>query len=329
MTNDLLSLYTKIVLPIAIMILMVTFAACSNSPTSEDEQDKEAPDLGKILKDMVLIPAGEFMMGSKEGEGAFDEHPQHTVYLDAYYIDKYEVTNAQFREFVEATGYVTDAERKGSGEVWNPRELGLLNLLTFPGVNWRYPNTWIGKDELNPEGWRKNRPHPEVWENYYFDDRMNYPVVQVSWNDAQSYAIWASKCLPTEAEWEKAAIGIDGRNWPWGNMFNIDIEGVTVHANIASDYLLPVDSFPTGVSPYGVYNLAGNVEEWVADWYAADYYDHSPRNNPNGPDSGVARVLRGGSWRHQKSHHVLNSHREYEIPDYSSNFVGFRCAWSP
>ena len=82
---------------------MITCASCGNSPTSEDEQDKESPDLGKILKDMVLIPAGEFMMGSPEGEGAFDEHPQHTVYLDAYYIDKYEVTNAQFREFVEAT----------------------------------------------------------------------------------------------------------------------------------------------------------------------------------------------------------------------------------
>ena len=106
MNNDLLSLYTKIGLPIAIMVLMITCAACSNSPTSEDEQDKEVPDLGKILKDMVFIPAGDFMMGSPEGEGAFDEHPQHTVYLDAYYIDKYEVTNAQFKKFVEATGYV-------------------------------------------------------------------------------------------------------------------------------------------------------------------------------------------------------------------------------
>ena len=101
---------------------MITCAACSNSPTSEDEQDKEAPDLGKFLKDMALIPAGDFMMGSKEGEGAFDEHPQHVVYLDDYYIDKYEVTNAQFKDFVEATGYVTDAERKDYGEVWNPKE---------------------------------------------------------------------------------------------------------------------------------------------------------------------------------------------------------------
>ena len=108
-----------------------------------------------------------------------------------------------------------------------------------------------------------------------------------------------------------------------------DIGGITVHTNIASDYLSPVDSFPTGVSPYGVHDMTGNVEEWTADWYATDYYIHSPRNNPKGPDNGTARVLRGGSWRHQKSHHVLNANREYKIPGYSSNFVGFRCAWSP
>ena len=130
--------YTKICLPIAIMVLMVICAACSNSPTSEDEQ--ESPDLGKILKDMALIPAGDFMMGSPEGEGAFDEHPQHTVYLDVYYIDKYEVTNAQFREFVEATGYVTDVERKGYGEVWNPRAYSPRKEGNLSDVNWRYPN---------------------------------------------------------------------------------------------------------------------------------------------------------------------------------------------
>ena len=333
MNNDLLSLYTKICLPIAIMVLMITFVACSNSPISEDEQDKEAPDLGKILKDMVFIPAGEFMMGSTEGEGAFDEHPQHTVYLDAYYINKYEVTNAQFREFVEATGYVTDAERKGSGEVWNPREWVTFSLLILPGVNWRYPNTWIGKDERNPEGWRKNRPHPKVWENYNFDDRMNYPVVQVSWNDAQAYAAWVGKCLPTEAEWEKAARGTDSRKWPWGNVFDLNIGGITVHANIGSNVPPPVEPlhigcFPTGISPYGVYNLAGNVQEWVVNWYAPDYYSDSPKNNPKGPETGEFRVIRGGSWKEFKGHHVLNANRVYQVPDYGSNFIGFRCAWS-
>jgi len=303
--------------------LMVTCAACSNSPTSEDEQDKEAPDLGKFLKDMALIPAGDFMMGSKEGEGAFDEHPQHVVYLDDYYIDKYEVTNAQFKDFVEATGYVTDAERKDYGEVWNPKANSVyLRLHNFSGVNWRNPNAWIDNERL------PNRPHPDAWENYNIMDKMDCPVVQVSWNDAQAYAKWADKRLPTEAEWEKAARGTDGRKWPWGNVFNLNIEGVTVHANIASDYLLPVGSFPTGVSPYDVYNMTGNAQEWIADWYAQDYYAQSPQNNPKGPETGKFRVLRGGSWRHQKSHHVLSIARAYQVPDYSSNFAGFRCAWS-
>ena len=206
--------------------------------------------------------------------GAYDEHPQHKVYLDDYYIDKYEVTNAQFKEFVEATGYVTDAERKGYGEVWNPKEVLLYSLCEFAGVNWRSPNEWRFQTLRYPDAWK-----------YYL---MNHPVVQVSWNDAQAYAVWAGKRLPTEAEWEKAARGTDSRLWSWGDMFNLDIKGTTVHTNIASDYLLPVGSFPTGVSPYGVYNMTGNVQEWVADWYVADYYFRSPLNNPKGPDSGVA-----------------------------------------
>jgi len=198
------------------MVLMFICMACSNSSVEEDEQYKEAPDLGKILKDMALIPAGEFLMGSPEGEGAFDEHPQHVVYLDAYYIDKYEVTNVQFKEFVDATGYVrfadcfvprdcfassfllatprnrlrltvTDAERRGWGYVWPIWPPGTAVL----GVNWRLPKG--PKDDMRAE--------------------ENHPVVQVSWNDAKAYASWAGKRLPTEAEWEKAARGTDGRRW--------------------------------------------------------------------------------------------------------------------
>ena len=293
--------------------LMAICMACGSSPTKDEgrEQNVEQPD----LTDMVLIPAGEFLMGSPEGEGAFDEHPQHKVYLDDFYIDKYEVTNVQFKKFIEATGYVTDVERKGFGEVWNP-SVGFYSLWFFKDVNWRRPNAW-----------RDDSPYPKVWENYNIMDRMDYPVTQVSWNDAQMYATWSGKRLPTEAEWEKASRGTDGRKWPWGNVFDLNIEGATLHANVAGESLMLVGSFPTGVSPYGVHDMVGNVQEWVADWYAGDYYARSPRNNPKGPDNGIARVLKGGSWRHQKSHHVLNAHREYRVPDYSSNFVGFRCAW--
>jgi len=301
---------------LSMMVLMILCVACSNSPVEEDNQGKETPDLEKILKDMVLIPAGEFLMGSSEGEGAFDEHPQHKVYLDAYYIDKYEVTNAQFKEFVDATGYVTDAERKGYGEVWNPKEWEPgWQMLIFSGVNWRQPNKW-------------REPHPDAWE-IPITDKMNHPVVQISWNDAQAYANWLGKRLPTEAEWEKAARGTKGNKWPWGNVFEVDIGGVTIHTNIAGEDTVPVDSFPTGASPYGVFNMAGNVQEWVFDWYSPDYYAKSPKENPKGPDNGKFRVLRGGSWRDAKGYQVLTTSRAYQTPDYRSNLVGFRCALSP
>jgi len=208
--------------------LMGICMACGSSPIEEEdhEQNAEQPD----LKNMVLIPAGEFLMGSKEGEGAFDEHPQHTVYLDEYYIDKYEVTNAQFQEFVEAIGYVTDAERKGRGEVWNPKEWGKFKLKFFNGVNWKRPNAWLS-------GATPDR-HPTVWENYNIANRN--PVVQVSRNDAEAYCRWTGKRLPTEAEWEKAAMGNKGFTWPWGNEFNPQKANVTAYTNMGSVETAPV-----------------------------------------------------------------------------------------
>lgn len=149
------------------------------------------------------------------------------------------MTNAQFKEFIEETGYVTDAERKGNGEVWNPEEnSAYLRLHNFRGVNWRHPHAWV-QSERYP-----NRPHLEVWESYNIEEKMDCPVVQVSWNDAKAYAKW--KTFATEAEWEKAARGTDRRKYPWVNLFNLDIEDITVHANIGSDEPMSVGSFPTG-----------------------------------------------------------------------------------
>ena len=297
--------------------LMSVCLACGLIEDEGEEQNVEQPDLEEILKDMVFIPAGDFLMGSPEDKGAFDEHPPHTVYLDAYYIDKYEVTNAQFQRFVEATGYVTDAERKGKGEVWNPKE---RDRLFFNGVNWKHPNAW-----LTHQGY----DYPTVWENYDIANKMNHPVVQVSWNDAQAYCQWVGKRLPTEAEWENAARGSKGLIWPWGDEFNLPRDKATAYTNMGSDGPVPVGQFSTDVSSYAVYDIAGNVQEWVADWYAPDYYAQSPAKNPTGPRVGKFRVLRGGSWANSGISNLRSTSRAYNSPDYSSNFVGFRCAWSP
>jgi formylglycine-generating enzyme required for sulfatase activity len=168
--------------------------------------------------EMILIPAGEFIMGSPEGEGDDDEHPQHNVFLNAFYIDKYEVTNAQYKQFMDATGH-------------------------------KAPGYWDNE--------RVNQP--------------NQPVVGVTWHDAVAYARWAGKRLPTEAEWEKAARGIDGRKYPWGNEWDgskwSSGSGSVVYKSAA-----PVGSFPEGTSSYGVMDMAGNVWEWCADWYDEAYY---------------------------------------------------------
>ena len=292
---------------IVVSILM----ACGNSPNSGNSSE-EPTSKQPSLENMVYIPEGDFLMGSPEGEGAYDEHPRHKVYLNAYYIDKYEVTNAQFEEFVEATGYVTYAERKGEGWVFWPDTRGPLRLWRWRDANWQHPNT---RQDPSTKQYIVGEPPPPI-----------HPVVQVSWNDAQSYCKWAGKRLPTEAEWEKAAKGPDCRKWPWGDVFDANINGETTHANIAGSGIMPFGSFATGVSPYGAYNMGGNVREWVTDWYSPDYYTHSPVKNPKGPDDGRFRVLRGGSWREIKSYQVLSSSRYYKPPDYSSNFIGFRCA---
>jgi formylglycine-generating enzyme required for sulfatase activity len=192
--------------------------------------------------EMVYVPAGEFLMGSTDDDpDASDyEKPQHTVYLDAFWIDKTEVTNAQYRKCVEA-----------------------------------------GACEEPP---------------YWNDDTYNapsQPVVGVSWDGAQVYAAWVGGRLPTEAEWEKAARGTDGRIYPWGNSApdcnKANYEG-------CADHPLAVGSHPDGASPYGVLDMAGNVWEWVADWYDEGYYVSAPFRNPAGPDSGDFRVLRGGTF---------------------------------
>jgi len=218
----------------------------------------------------VLIPAGEFWMGTDDQDD--DEKPRHHVNLDAFAIDRYEVTNERYRRFVDASGHPPPR----FGAPVDPAILG----------------------------------------------GASQPVVGVSWLDAEAYCRWAGKRLPTEAEWEKAARGEDGRVYPWGDLWD------SSRANSKESGLgrsVPVGSYPTGVSPYGVHDMAGNVWEWVADWYAEDYYQRSPRRNPTGPESGRWKVLRGGSWGYLPS--LLRTSKRLSItPELRNTVVGFRCA---
>lgn len=240
---------------------------------------------------MVLIPAGEFLRGSEKSDGDKDETPQHKIRLDVYYIDIYAVTNAQYYQFWIANGSEKSKHTPAS-----------------------YGSSYMIGD------W------PEVAET-----KPNYPVVGVTWYDAKAYTEWAGKRLPTEAEWEKAARGTDARIWPWSNDFHLKINGKFIHSNCQhgndgyDSTTAPVDSYPTGVSPYGVYGMAGNIWEWVADWYEEDYYAHSPEENPKGPDRGKLKVARGGSWN-TREYYQRCANRYYCYPDSWGNTLGFRCA---
>jgi formylglycine-generating enzyme required for sulfatase activity len=268
---------------------------------------------------MVLIPGGRFQMGSMQG--ARDEQPVHEVEISSFYLDVHEVTNAQFEAFVKATGYVTEAEQWGWSLVFAPdsdseeRVLGAEWWVKVEGATWRHPegpaSSIAGKDRE--------------------------PVVQVSWNDAVAYCKWAGKRLPTEAEWEYAARGgLTGREYPWGDELPLEgkrkmniWDGVFPVKNTAEDgyaALAPIGAFPPNA--FGLYDMAGNVWEWCADWYAPDYYAQSPPRDPQGPTSGTARVMRGGSWLCSASYcsGYRVAHRNSATPDSGLTNTGFRCA---
>jgi len=242
--------------------------------------------IGKDGAEMVLIPAGEFQMGSNESS---NEKPVHTVYLDAFYIDKYEVTNAQYRKFVKAIG------RK------EPDGYSFVN------------GTW------------QNGFKPWSDSNFKGD---NQPVVCVSWNDAKAYADWIGKRLPTEAEWEKAARGgLVGKKYPWGDILTHDDANYTgTGGKDIWTFTSPVGSFkPNG---YGLYDMAGNVWEWCADWYGSNYHATSPKSNPAGSASGSSRVLRGGSWL-DNDDRLRVAFRNDSGPPALYGIIGFRCAGLP
>ncbi len=230
--------------------------------------------MGKIEEGMVLVQAGEFIMGSDYEEASelsrgvdifldeeivFDES-KRKVYVDAFYIDIYPVTNARYKKFIEATGYPAP----------------------YVNEDWARPYSW--ENDVYPRG------------------KDDHPVVLVTWEDAQAYVEWAGKRLPTEEEWEKTARGTDGRYWPWGNNWDKDLANSWEYGPRTTT---PVAAYPKGVSPYGCYDMAGNVWEWVEE----------------------EGIIRGGSWGSFAACVRCTSRGEI-IPTYRAAYIGFRSAKS-
>ncbi len=226
-------------------------------------------------RSMAVVPAGAFIMGSTTGDA--DEQPVHRVNVDAFLMDKYQVSVGHYARFLEDTFH--DA----------------------------------------PPDWSiMNRPQ-----------NQSRPIANVQWVDADAYCRWAGKRLPTEAEWEKAARGTDGRTYPWGNELPTGLyatSGKEVWNSHAA--LTPVGTLEEGKSPYGLYDMAGNVWEWVSDWYDPDYYKTSPSQNPTGPPTGDSKVIRGGSWG-SGPEAMRAADREIHVPSFRGLGTGFRCAKTP
>ena len=291
----------------------------TNTKTSEDGN-------------MVVIPAGWFIMGSDMGE--FNEKPAHEVYLDTFEIDRYEVSAKDFAQFLSEKG-------NSSGNYFSYDDSATIIDIS------NYKTEGIGK-ETGKEGYLPRK------------GLDNYPANNVSWYGAYDYCISKGKRLPTEAEWEKAARGMNSGIFPWGNSFP-DSSKARYNQKLQEhdpQALVPVDSLSDGSSPYGVLNMSGNVLEWVTDWYRQNYCDFCdpegaeftdianeiankgksperisdshpyipPKNNPGGPTAGSFKVLRGGSWEEESEMKIRASFRYWLVPMDRRNNTGFRCA---
>lgn len=267
----------------------------------------------------LYVPAGEFLRGSNEDDldASDNEKPPRSIYLDAFWIDKTEVTNEMFARFVDETAHQTEAEKTGWGYTFTDEK-----WVVTDGAEWRHPQG----------------PTSSV------EGLAQHPVVQVSWNDALAYCEWAERRLPTEAEWEKAARGVPTEEgsqiYPWGNeeitgrFLNFCDQNCSYsNGRIDSiddgyEFTAPVGTYPDGASPYGALDMAGNVWEWTADWYNEAYYKDAPEQNPLGPDTGETKVVRGGSW-YDGTQKLRVAVRDSYDPVNRTDDYGFRCAVSP
>ncbi|HEX6035538.1 MAG TPA: SUMF1/EgtB/PvdO family nonheme iron enzyme, partial [Anaerolineales bacterium] len=260
----------------------------ATNPAPETHQAGETMISTADGMELVYIPAGRFKMGSESGNS--NQAPVHRVLLAGYWMDRTEITNEMFVRFLNAEG--------------NQQEGGI---------------TWL--DPIDPFVWVFEKDG--LWQT--LPGKENFPITKVSWYGAKAYCQWAGRDLPTEAQWEYAAAGTGGRRFPWG-MGAPDCE----RARFSGCENKPVEagSLRSGSSPFGIFDLAGNVAEWVNDRYAADYYRGSPAENPPGPSNGYYRVIRGGYWGSTYIG-LQTSHRDWAGADEQISGVGFRCALTP
>ena len=275
------------------------------------------PDLAKLPEKGPLRPYHAVLARAADAWRLQDEAPLHEVSLKRFAIDRFEVTNSQYNEFLDWV------EENGDESVRHPEQ---------PAGKSHRPRYW---DRYNPLATGEGMSSLAPFDSETFA-RADMPVVGVDWFDAYAYAKWAGKRLPTEAEWELAASGGDGRLWPWGNSWQWGL------CNVGGDksgsdiqyrgrdrdgyvYPAPVGSFRESDSPFGCSDMAGNVSEWCADWYSKDYYSASPSKSPSGPPRGTFRSIRGGSSQSVPSDTRCAKRASYE-PEFRKFTLGFRCA---
>lgn len=285
---------------IAAAALLLSLAACQALPPRP---------LGPA--DMAMVPAGDFLMGSPSGDGFSDERPRRSVLLQTFHIDRYEVTNAQYEQFVKATGHAVPTNPNPSVTLW-------IDGRPFPGSDAHPVVNVSWHDAVAYCAWEGKRlPSEAEWEKAARGtDARIYPWGnEWSVQKANSASYWAGRMIEFKDTIEWKAFWMDG-----------DGARISKERGLKGEVLtLPVGSLPEGASPYGLFDMAGNASEWVQDWFEPYYYLRAPRDNPRGPDGKLLKVVRGGSWLKSVSS-LRTTDRDYGLPDEHQSGTGFRCA---